>query len=111
MATLAAIRDGIKDTIEANVTGLRVYDVVEDVTLPPAVVVLPAEADFDVAMGRGTDTWTFDRQVIFNNKTLGLSDVNAHISGMSRYGAEFEAAGVEHIGAVLRLIVHTTGTA
>jgi hypothetical protein len=30
---------------------------------------------------------------------------------MSRYGGSFQAAGIDHIGAALRLVVTTPGTA
>lgn len=139
MATLEAIRDAIKTTVEAGVSSLQVYDTVPgDVNLP-AVVVVPAEADFLVAMGRGTDTWQFDlwvlcshadskigqdaldefvtgagsksiRQAIFNARTLGLSNTDAHVAGMSGYGGRLDVAGIDHVAAVLRLVVHTRGT-
>ncbi len=55
------------------------------------------------------------RQAIYNANTpttgLGLSNTNAHVSGMTDYGGSFEAVDVDHIGARLRLVVHTTGTA
>jgi len=140
MSSLQAIRDAIKSTIDGNIPDVEVYDTVPDVAHAPAVVVWPDTASFQQAMGRGLDRWEFDlyvlaqraiadegqddldsyvtgaggnsiRQVIFQNKALGLSDVDAHVSGMSQYGARFEAAGIEHIGAVLRLVVLTSGTA
>jgi hypothetical protein len=140
MATLAAIRDAIKTTITDNVTGLRVHDTIPDVVNLPAVVVVPRTADFDVAMGRGIDTWEFDlfvmvskgstraaqdaldayvtgagtssiRQVIFTNRTLGLSNTDAHVARLIGYDLTFEASNVDHVGAALRLIVHTPGTA
>lgn len=139
MASLTSIRGGIKATLDGNIASLHAYDKVPERPNLPAVVPVPVEADFDVAMGRGTDTWFFDlfvltshadaelgqdsldsfvtgagatsiRQVIFQNKTLGLSNVDAHVSGMRNYGATFEAVGVDHVGAVLRLVVHTKGT-
>lgn len=139
MASLAAIRDAVKTTITANVSGVEVYDTVSDVAITPAVVVYPAEADFNVVMGRGTDTWEFDlyvlcqravadegqdaldayvtgagsssiRQVVFNNRTLGLTGIDAHVSGMSEYGGFFESAQIPHVGAKLRLVVLTPGT-
>lgn len=104
-----------------------------------AVVIIPTGTDFLVAMGRGTDTYLFTlllmvnpgddeiaqntldahvtgsgsssiRQATFANKTLGLASTDAHISGMSNYGARFESAGIDHIGAVLSAVVHTIGT-
>lgn len=104
-----------------------------------AVVVIPETANFLVAMGRGTDTWQFRLLVLVNpsddelaqsqlddyvsgagslsirqalfNSTLGLAGVSAFISGMSNYGAKFESAGIDHIGAALGLTVHNPGTA
>lgn len=141
MATLEAIRDGIKTTIETAITTLHVYDTVPDsANVLPAVIVVPFTSDFEVAMSRGTDTWEFDlwvmvsmsemgikqdsldsyvsgagissiRQAIFNNKTLGLAGTNAHVSQMLEYGARFATAGYPHLGARLRLLVHTPGTA
>lgn len=140
MASLTAIRDAIKTTVEANVTGMTCYDTVPDASNLPATVVVPDVASFVQAMGRGMDTYEFDlyvlvsanemdirqdeldtyvtgagsasiRAAIFANKTLGLSNVDAHITGMSVYAEKFPMASVQHIGAVLHLIVHTTGTA
>lgn len=96
-------------------------------------------ADFLVAMKRGTDTYQLDllvlvnradaqlsedaldeyvtgagsasiRQAIFAAKTLGLSNTDAHVVGVSGYGAAYEVAGVQYSGATLRLVVHTKGT-
>lgn len=139
MATLAAIRAAIKTTITANISGLFVYDTVPAAAEVPALVVEPVAADFVVAMGRGTDSWLFDlhllvahvdagigqgrldeyvtgagsrsiRQVVFQNRTLGLSSVDAHVAALTGYGGQFESARIDHIGATLRLIVHTAGT-
>lgn len=140
MASLESIRDGIKTTLESAVGVLTAYDTVPDVTNLPAVVCVPDTADFDVAMGRGTDTWEFDlyvlvgtadmglgqdaldgfitgagpnsiRAAVFANRNLGLGDCNATITGMSDYGAKFAMADLQHLGAILRLVVHTSGTA
>jgi hypothetical protein len=139
MASLAQIRTALKTTIETAIPTLKVYPTVESVNVVPAAVVLPGEADFLVAMKRGTDTYTFQllvmvaagdaevaqnsldtfvtgagdtsiRQAVFNARTLGLSDTDAHVSGWSGYAARFESAGIDHIGAVLALTVHTSGT-
>lgn len=95
-------------------------------------------ADFLVAMNRGQDTYRLDltvlvpastlelrqdqlddyvtgagdksiRQVVFTNRTLGLPDTDAHVSGMSGYGADYSLGATQYLGAVLRLIVHTEG--
>lgn len=139
MATLKAIRDAVKTTLEAAITTLHAYDTVPDSPNLPAVVVKPVESDFYKAMGRGTDEWQFDlevlvstadldlgqdtlddlvtgagsnsiRQAIFNARTLGLSGTDASVAGMTEYGIT-TAADIPHIGAVLRLVVLTSGTA
>jgi hypothetical protein len=140
MASLAAICDATKATIDAAGVGIRTYDHAPDITVVPALLILPAETNFDVAFGRGFDTHLLDlfvmvgrvsprtgqdslnayvtgagpqsiRQAIFARRTLGLTDgTDAHVSGMSRYGGSFSAAQIDHIGAVLRLVVTTPGT-
>lgn len=94
--------------------------------------------DFTGAMARGMDTWQYDlyvltlytdaeigqddldllidgagarsiRQAIYNNRSLGLTRTDAHVARVSQYGSSFESADLQHIGAVLRLIVHTRG--
>lgn len=140
MSGLDAIRDAIKTTIETAVPELHVYDTVpEAANVLPCVIVIPFTADYVIAMGRGLDTWEFDllilvstsdldirqddldayvsgsgarsvRQAIFNARTLGLTGTDAHISQMLEYGARFVVAEFDHLGARLRLIVHTSGT-
>lgn len=147
MSSLKQIRAGIKTTLEANIAGLHVYKKLpSSADLLPCVMVMPGAlgsqsrvADFDVAMGRGTDTYNFllylfvaagdpdigqealddyvtgagsksVRQAIFSNKTLGLSDCNAHVSGLFAYSFSYPIAGIEALGAALLLSVATSGT-
>lgn len=139
MASLEAIRDALQQTLDANLATATIYDTAGDIVNVPAVVIIPEEADFNVAMHRGSDTWTFSlivlapyavpslgqdsldsfvsgagsnsvRQTIFNNRSLGLTGTDAHVSGMSDYGAAYEWAGVPHVGARLALTVVTSGT-
>jgi hypothetical protein len=139
VASLGAIRTAIKGTVEAAISGLRGYDTVPAVAHVPAFVVEPVAADFDVAMGRGTDTWQLDlhvlvsdaeeslgqlaldgyisgagtnsiRAAVFATRGLGLTNTDAHVAAVVAYGGQFESAGIPHIGATLRVIVHTRGT-
>jgi hypothetical protein len=138
MATLQEIRDAFKTTLGAAIGSLSVYDTVPEAVNNPAAVLIPDMAAFDKAFGRGTDSYEFDvavlvsfteadiaqdslddyvtgsgpksiRQAIFQNRTLGLPDVDAHIEGMSDYGSSFEMSSVQHVGAKLRLVVYTKG--
>lgn len=140
MASIDQIRDAVKTTLEANISTLHAYKYVpEAAQVLPAVVIIPFTGDFDQAMGRGLDNYVFDllvlvsasddlvrqaeldsyvtgagassiRQTIFNNKGLGRSDCDAHVSEMTEYGMRFPVSEIDHIGARLKLIVYTTGT-
>jgi hypothetical protein len=90
-------------------------------------------------MQRGTDLYTFDmlvavqradsrtaqdkldafvtgsgslsiRQIIYNNKTLGLSDTDARVVNMSNYAADVNLNGVDGVGANLEIQVYTKGS-
>jgi hypothetical protein len=139
MASLEQVRAAFKTTVEAAIPNFLVHERVTAKPVPPCAQLVPTEADFAVAMARGTDTWEFDvdvlaptadlvtgqavidpyitgagsqsiRQVVFNARTLGLAGTDAHIAGLVRYGGLYEYAGGSHVGATLRLIVHTSGT-
>lgn len=141
MAGLEEIRSAIKTTLEANISGLHVYNTVpEAANVLPCVVVIPFTTDFAQAMGRGLDQYILDllvlvstsetdlrqdeldtyvtgngtssiRHTIFSNRTLGLSSTDAFVSDMTEYGMRFPVAEIEHVGARLKLTVHTIGTA
>lgn len=140
MANLEQLRDAIALTLTTNIPELHGYDTVPDAAnVLPAFIVIPFTADFAQAMGRGLDEWVFDllilvgtgemdirqdqldsyvtgagsksiRQVIFNNRTLGLANTDAYVSEMTEYGMRFPASEIDHIGARLKITVHTIGT-
>lgn len=96
-------------------------------------------ADFNGAMGRGLDIWRFDlyvlvqlgepsaaqaaldkylsgsgdrsiRKVIYEHADLGLGDeTDAHVEGIRDYGGKFQTSRVDHIGAIVRVTVRTSG--
>tara|TARA_R110002020_G_scaffold91343_3_gene221943 strand:- start:340 stop:762 length:423 start_codon:yes stop_codon:yes gene_type:complete len=139
MATMSQIRDGLKTTL-SNITGLRCYDVIPDNAINfPVAMFLPTSIEFDLAMQRGTDLYTFDvlvavqradartaqdkldefvtgsgsksiRQIIYNNRTLGLADTDARVVNMSNYSADFNLNGIDGIGANLEIQVYTKGS-
>lgn len=138
MATLAQVRDGVAVTLEAAIPGLSVYPRIESVANPPAVVVGVADdLDYRVVMNRAAMTWELNLYVLTSKAVnavgqldldelidiagarsipqalyaddLGLPDTQAHVATMTGYGGTWEAAGIDYIGAVLRLIVHTKG--
>lgn len=140
MATISAIRTAIKTTVTTAVTTLNGYDQIADAVNFPALIIMPRDSNFLGAMGRGLDAHTFDlyllasyrdaglaqaeldkyvtgagatsvRQAIWNARTLGLADTDATVSGMRGYGAQYEVGDVTCLGAILELVVRTSGTA
>lgn len=137
MASFSEIRDAIRAVLAAELPDAFLYATVPEATNLPAIVVMPAEAEFPFEMGRATDTWRFDlavmtsfgdaetaqnqldaflsgggqssiRQILMRNRQLGRVDVlAAWVSGMSDYGTNFTMAAVENIGCKLRVIVKT----
>ena len=90
-------------------------------------------------MQRGTDLYTFDmlvavqradsrtaqdkldafitgsgsssiRQIIFNNRTLGLSDTDARVVNMTNYAADVNLNGIDGVGANMTIEVFTKGS-
>jgi hypothetical protein len=139
MATLGAMRDALKDVIEDNVSTLRVYDAMPDQTDGHCLLVMPDTGDFAKSFGRGHDEWVFNlyviipwqettvvqdkldqyvsgsgtksiREVIYNNRTLGGVVDDAFVRGMRGFGGQFQLAKIPHVGAILDLVVLTSGT-
>ena len=50
------------------------------------------------------------RQIIFNNRTLGLSDTDARITEMNNYAADVSLNGIDAVGANLTIEVFTKGS-
>ena len=50
------------------------------------------------------------RQVIYNNKTLGLSDTDARVVNMTNYAADVNLNGIDGVGANLTIEVYTKGS-
>lgn len=49
------------------------------------------------------------RNAIYLNSSLGLEDTDATAHGISGYGGRFEFGSVDHVGAIIRVRVHTDG--
>lgn len=138
MASLAQIRAGIKQVVEAEQLGLKVYPRIPGTTVGRACVIRPAVTDFTVVMGKGLDVWHLDlvvllaadgavdvaqqhlddyidgggpksiRAAIFANKNLGLDDGTSANVAGMRDYGPFDFASYDHIGAILRLVVSTS---
>lgn len=114
-------------------------EVTDVTQLPAMVVMPARDtADFNGAMGRGMDTWRFDlyllvqrgeasvaqaaldqyvsgsgprslRQCFYENADLGIGVDDSHCEGVREYGGKFQTARIDHVGAIVRLTVRTSG--
>lgn len=140
MSSLATIRERLGQVIEDGVQEeIFVYQNIPDLLQFPAVIIRPDSADFAGAMSRGEDCWKLDlfiivgrvdtegaaealdefiggsglssiRTAIENDYSLGLDDTSVFVRGVKGYGGGFETAKTRHIGAVLKVEVHTDGS-
>lgn len=141
MPSLATCRRRIKEVVDAAVSDLHVYqNAPESVNLPAAVIV-PRASDFATAFARGNDVYELDilvlcsrrdddlaqddldeyvngfgtksiREAIFNARpTLAAEGIDAFVTGMTDYGAQFQVGDMDHVGARLRVRINTSGTA
>lgn len=118
---------------------VNVYQNIPDVLQFPALIIRPDSCDFAGTFGRDDDVWKFDlfiivgradvenaaemldeltsgsgpssvRTAIEDNHTLGLDDTEAFVRAVKAYGGSFETAKTRHIGAVMKLEIHTDGS-
>lgn len=69
MATMAAIRDAIANTIKQyTTTELYTYTFAEEFGETPAIIVEPDIADYQGAFDRGLDEWVFNVYVLCSTK-------------------------------------------
>lgn len=132
--SVSQLRQGLAETIMAGTSSpLYAYAFVEENINLPAAVIEPADADFLVAMNRGTDVFDFNifvlvartdpvsaqavldnfisgdgpdsiRRAVYDREDLGLGDdVAATLHGFKGYGGSLEGYGIPHIGAVLQV--------
>jgi hypothetical protein len=68
-----------------------------------------AQTDLDAFVtGAGSSSI---RQAIFQAPSLGLSGTAALVYGMESYGAEWDIGALNHVGAALKVRVHSRGDA
>jgi len=61
--TIGALRTGLATNLAA-ISGLRTSSFIPDNPTPPIAIVIPQRIEFDAAMARGMDTYTFEVLVI-----------------------------------------------
>lgn len=137
MSSLADIRTALADTLN-TLEGFSAYGNAPPKINLPCAVILPAEANYTKAFGRGLDQWDFNllicvtmteldlsqqmldeyvngfgdnsiREFIFKNRSLGLSDVEAVCTRMFNYLHETSIGGINSLSATLRVEVYSKG--
>lgn len=135
-SSLTDIRNALATTL--NGLGLQVYSTVVDVVNTPACVIDMAQQtsiDYTSAMHMGGDMYHFEllifvantdtkntyaildqyvtgkgaksvRQTLFSG--IGLADVDAMAISVRGYGGSPKIAGIEMIGAIMRVVVTVT---
>lgn len=140
MTSLGTIRERLAAVIEDGVQEeIHTYQNIPDLLQFPAVIIRPDTADFSGALSRGDDVWKLDlfvivgradtagasealddfvggsglssiRAAIEDNYSLGLDDTSCFVRGVKGYGGGFETAKTRHVGAILKVEVHTDGS-
>jgi hypothetical protein len=80
------VRDGLKANLQ-EIEGLRVYDLVPDVIVPPCAIIGQLDLVFDLNNARGLDSASVDVMVIvqrFSERT-GQDKLDKYLSGSGDY--------------------------
>ena len=80
------VRDGLKTNLQ-EIEGLRVYDLVPDVIVPPCAIIGQLDLVFDLNNARGLDSASVDVMVIvqrFSERT-GQDKLDQYLSGSGDY--------------------------
>lgn len=134
--SITQVRTALASVITTAVPALNGYHTVPDVTQVPAVVVRPGHCNFVVGMGNCQE-WIYEVYVLVArtdsvinqdqldtylsatgassvvaairaNPTLGLTNADAVVFEMTKYGGSWESARISHIGAQLNVRVLIT---
>lgn len=137
MSTLPEVRQAFRDALaDPVIVGLNSYKSIPSNPIYPCVIPIPKEADYTKAFQRGIVVWEYDLIVLvsgldsegsqdrldqlidisgggsipnalYNNRTLGLGDVDVAVTGVGGYLIRFLNI---HVGATLKVRVVTRGT-
>ena len=80
------VREGLKNNLQ-EIDGLRVYDLVPDVIVPPCAIIGQLDLTFDLNNARGLDQANVDVMVIvqrFSERT-GQDKLDKYLSGSGDY--------------------------
>ncbi len=139
MPTLKEVRKAVRATIEDTIEDIKVYERVPASVIVPAVLIVPAQADYLIVHGNAGTGWEFDLIVLapsgdeevaqdilddyidargtrsivaalHTSASLGRNDCSASLRRLSSYGSKYSVGGTEYVGASLRLFVIASHT-
>lgn len=137
MPSVKQVRAAVKTTLTAAIAETSVYERVPGSVVVPAILIVPAQADYVAVMGNAATGWEFDLVVlapstdedvaqdilddyvdargsksivaaIHANTGLGRTDCSAVVRRMTNYGFKYKVGTDDYIGATLRLFVIAT---
>lgn len=80
------VREGLKKNLQ-EIDGLRVYDIIPDVVVPPSAIVGQLDFTFDLNNSRGLDQANVDIFVIVQrfSERSGIQNLDKYLSGSGDY--------------------------
>lgn len=102
MASISAIRDGLKTRLE-TISGLRAHDTVPGQINPPAAVVRRRQINFDSTMARGSDDFLFTITLLiqFGENRNAQNQLDAYLAGSGTLSIKAAIEGEQTLGGVV----------
>lgn len=140
MPTLSEVRTAVASTLRTAITPeLNVYHRVRPSVVAPAIIVMPAEADYLEVFGNAGTGWELDLVALVSpadedaaqdlldelveptgarsiiaaiaaTPTLGRNDCHGVVRRLNNYGIRYQVGVDDFIGATLRMFVIATNT-
>jgi len=103
MGSFADIRDGLKTRLQTITPAIEVYDTVPgSLTVPCAIIGVPEEIEFDLAMARGADGWTIPIRihVQLSDYAQAQADLDAYLDSKAGKSVKLAIEGDLTLGGV-----------
>jgi len=103
MASFTAIRDGLKTRLQTITPAIEVYDTVPGtLAVPCAIIGVPEEIEYDLAMARGADGWLIPIRihVQLTDYTQAQDDLDAYLDSKAGKSVKLAVEGDATLGGV-----------
>ena len=114
MTNINGVRDALKSNLQ-TITGLRVYDQIPDVVVPPCAIVGQLDFTFDIDNARGLDQASVDVYVIVQrlSERTGQNTLDDFLAGSGKGSIKTALESDRSLGGLvdtLRVITAESGT-